>query len=49
MKKLSIFITVVLVFAFLVIQPVSAVEVIRCGHGHSTTHPVHLGFEYSKN
>jgi len=49
MKKISFVIIMTLVLAFISLQPVMAAEVIKVGHGHSTTHPVHLGFEMFKS
>jgi len=49
MKKISFVIIVTLVLALALLQPVMAAEVIKVGHGHSTTHPVHLGFEMFKS
>ena len=49
MKKISFVIIMTLVLALVSLQPVMAAEVIKVGHGHSTTHPVHLGFEMFKS
>jgi tripartite ATP-independent transporter DctP family solute receptor len=49
MKKISLVLIITLVLAFIVVQPAMAVQVIKCGHGHSITHPVHLGFEMFKS
>ena len=49
MKKISFVIIMTLVLALISLQPVVAAEVIKVGHGHSTTHPVHLGFEMFKS
>ena len=49
MKKISFVIIMTLVLALISLQPVMAAEVIKVGHGHSTTHPVHLGFEMFKS
>ena len=49
MKKISFVIIATLVLALALLQPVMAAEVIKVGHGHSTTHPVHLGFEMFKS
>jgi len=49
MKKISLVLIITLILALIVLQPtMAAPKVIRCGHGHSATHPVHLGFEVFK-
>jgi C4-dicarboxylate-binding protein DctP len=48
MKKISLVLIITLILTLILLQPAMAVQVIKCGHGHSTTHPVHLGFEVFK-
>ena len=49
MKKITIML-LVLTLAFMMIgaQSVLAAKTVKVGHGHSTSHPVHLGFEVFK-
>ncbi len=49
MKKITIML-LVLTLAFMMIgaQSVLAAKIVKVGHGHSTSHPVHLGFEVFK-
>jgi len=49
MKKISFIIIVTLILSMLFLQPALAAQIIKVGHGHSTTHPVHLGFEMFKS
>jgi len=48
MRKLSLIFIIALVLALAVLQPAMAVEVIKCGHGHNTSHPYQKCFEMFK-
>ena len=50
MKKITIILLVLTLAIFMMLgtQSVLAAKTIKVGHGHSTSHPVHLGFEVFK-
>ncbi len=50
MKKITVIMLVLTLAIFMIFgtQSAFAVQTIKVGHGHSITHPVHLGFEVFK-
>jgi tripartite ATP-independent transporter DctP family solute receptor len=49
MKKIGLVFLVTLFLILMTLQPTLAVQVIKCGHGHSTAHSNHLCFEMFKS
>jgi C4-dicarboxylate-binding protein DctP len=48
MRKLNLILIIALVLSLIALQPAIAAELIKCGHGHSTSHPYHKCFEMFK-
>ena len=48
MKKLALVLIISLAISLIALHPAIAVELIKCGHGHSTSHSNHLCFKMFK-